>query len=72
VNRARGSGVSPGINAPLGYLVLAVDALGVDLEQYGDAMPGPLPTCAITCCQRLLALVECRGRSRRPFQSFTI
>src|ERR1035438_2494841 len=26
----------------LGYLVLAVDALGVDLEQDGDAVPGPL------------------------------
>lgn len=30
------------LNAPLGYPVLAVDALGVDLEQYGDAVPGPL------------------------------
>jgi hypothetical protein len=32
----------PVLNAPLSYLVLAVDALSVDLAQYGDAVPGPL------------------------------
>ena len=29
-------------DAPPGYLFLAVDALGVDLEQDGDAVSGPL------------------------------
>jgi hypothetical protein len=29
-------------DAPLGYMVVPVDALGVDLEQDGDAVPGPL------------------------------
>jgi hypothetical protein len=37
------AGVAEGIfDAAPGYLVLAVDALGVDLEQDRDAVPGPL------------------------------
>ena len=36
-------GIAQGVfDAPLGYLVLAVDALGIDPEQHGNAVPGPL------------------------------
>src|ERR1700730_12070785 len=36
------SGVEGTLDLPVGDVVLAVDAVGVDGEQHGDAVPGPL------------------------------